>query len=49
MITLKAGFKQCNTYTCILYLLNEIDNVILVLYVDYTLAIGDKPAFMNTI
>ena len=47
-MTLKAGFKQCKTDTCLLYRWNELRAVIIIVYVDDTMAIGDKPELMNT-
>ena len=46
-MTLKAGFKQCNTDPCLLYILNGLGTVIVIFYVDDTLEIGDKPVFMD--
>ena len=48
-MTLKLGFKQCKTDPCILYRVNELGAIIVIVYVNYTLEIRDKPAFMNTI
>ena len=42
-MTLKAGFKQCNTDTCLLYRVNEFGAELFVVYVDDTLAIRDIP------
>ena len=47
-MTLKAGFKQCKTDPCLLYIINELENLIFVVYVFYTLSIGGKPVFMDT-
>ena len=46
---LNVGFKQCRIYPCLLYRLNELGTVIFIVYVNYTLEIGNKPAFMDTI
>ena len=48
-MTLKAGFKKFKTGPCLLYILNELGTIIVIVYVDNTLEIGDKPAFMNKI
>ena len=40
---LKAGFKQCNTDPCILYILNELETTIFIVYVYYMSEIMDKP------
>ena len=37
-MNLKVGFKQWNTYTCILYRVNEIGTIIFIVYIDDTLA-----------
>ena len=42
-MTVKAGFKQYNTDPFISYRLNDLGTVIIILYVDDTLAIRDKP------
>ena len=47
-MTLKAGYKKCKTETCLLYRINELGNVIFILYKDDTLKIGDKPASVDT-
>ena len=47
--TLKAGLKQFNNDTCLLYRLNELRTVIVIVYVDNTLEIGEKTALMNKI
>ena len=48
-ITLKAGLKKCKTYPFILYRLNELGNIIVILYIDYTLKVVYKPELMNMI
>ena len=48
-MTLKAGIKQWNTDTCILYGLYDIGTEIVIVYVNKTLEIWDKPEFMDTI
>ena len=48
-MTLNAGFKQCKTDPFIIYQLNEIMTVIVIVYVDGTLKIRDKPVLMNNI
>ena len=48
-MTLEAGFKECKTDTCLLYRANGLCMVIVIVYLDDTLKIGDKPEFMNTI
>ena len=47
-MTLKAGFKQCKTDTCLLYIVNELSNLIVMVYIDDTLEIEGKPSFTNT-
>ena len=47
-MTLKAGYKKCKTEPCLLYRINELGNVIFILYKDDTLKIGDKPASVDT-
>ena len=46
-MTPKAGFKQCKTGPCLLYIVNR--TAIVTVYGDDTLEIGDKPALMDTI
>ena len=46
-MTLKAGFKQWKTNTCLLYRANELGTEIFILYVYGTLAIRDKLALMD--
>ena len=48
-IILKVGFKQCKTDPCPLNRVNELGTVIVIIYVYYTLGIGDKPSLMNII
>ena len=48
-MTLKAGFKQCKTDPCLLYIANEIGNKIVIAYADGMLTIKYKLALMNTI
>ena len=48
-MTLKVGFKQCNTYPCVLYRLNSLGTEIGILYVDDTLEIRDKLVLMDMI
>ena len=42
-MTLKAVFKKFNNVPCLLYQVNELGTVIVIVYVDDILAIGDKP------
>ena len=46
---LRAGFKQCNTDPCQLYILNKLGTVIVIVYVDDMLTIKDKLALINMI
>ena len=48
-MTLKAGFKQCRTDTCLLYKVNELRTIVVILYVDDTLEMGYKTSLMNKI
>ena len=48
-MTLKEGFKQYNTDYCLLYRVNELGNVILILCVDNTPELVDKPELMYTL
>ena len=48
-MTQKAVFKKHKTDPCILYRVNELRAEIFTVYVDDTLAIGDKPELMDTI
>ena len=48
-MTLKALFKPFKTEPFILCRLNELETVIVIVYVDYRLSVGDKPALVNTI
>ena len=45
----KVGFKKRNTDPCLLYRLNELWNVIFIVYVYGTMKIGDKPGFVDAI
>ena len=46
---LKAGFKKFKTDPCLLYRVCELKTVTVIVYIDGTLAIGDKPALMDII
>ena len=48
-MTLTEGFKKCETDCCLLYRVNELRTVIVIIYVDKTLSVGDKPELMDTI
>ena len=48
-MTLLARFNQCKTYPCLLYIIYYLNTVILIVYVDDTLEIWNKPALMDTI
>ena len=48
-MTLKTVFKKYKTNSCLLYQVNELNTVIVIVYVDETLAIWDKPALMDKI
>ena len=48
-MTLKVIFNQYKTDPCFLYRVNELGTAILIIYVDETLTIRDKPALMNKI
>ena len=48
-MTLNVGFKQCNTYPSLLYRVNELGNLIFIVYIDDTLTIGDKPSLVDMI
>ena len=48
-MTVKAGFKQFNTYLCLLYRVNELGTAIIMVYVYDTLEIKDKPELIDTI
>ena len=45
----QGGIQKWKTDTCLLYKLNELGTVIVMLCVEDTLSIGDKPSFMDTI
>ena len=46
---LKAGLKKYKTDLCLLYQVNDLGTIIVIVYDDGTLEIGDKPEFMNMI
>ena len=41
-MNLKVGLKQCNTDTCLLYIVNKIGTTIIIVYIYDTLSIGYK-------
>ena len=45
----QGGIQKCKTDTCLLYILNELGNVIFIIDIYDTLVIWDKPELMNTI
>ena len=48
-MTLNAGLKKYMADTCLLYIVNELRNVIIVVYIYSTIEIRDKPALVHTI
>ena len=49
IMNLKAGFKKWNTDPSILYRVNELGTLIVIIYVDDTLAFRGKTALVNII
>ena len=45
----KKGIKQWKTDPCIIYRENKLGTVIVIVYVEDTLGIGNEPALMNII
>ena len=45
----KVGIQKCKTYPSLFYIVNELRDVIFVVYVDATLGIGDKSELMDKI
>ena len=45
----QGGLQKRKTDPCLLYRVNELGTVIFIVYVDYTLSIGDKLEFMDKI
>ena len=49
IMTLKGVFKQCKTYPCLLYGVDELRNVIVTIYIYEMMAVGNKSELNNTI
>ena len=41
-MTYKAGIKQCNIDTCLIYRVNKLGTTIIIVYVYYRLELRDK-------
>ena len=48
-MTPETGFRKCNTGPCILFRVDEIRTEIVIVYIDETFAIGNKPELMDRI
>ena len=48
-MTFKAVFNQRTTYYCSLYIVNDLGTVIITVYINDTMEIGDKPELINKI